>query len=82
MILDPSLWGSYAGTFADWEEEGAAMTTPPHLPPHAANLGVSDSHRCAYCLTTRHESVMLRYEGRWFCKRKCWRHRLTTPRGR
>jgi len=22
MILDPSLWGSYAGTFADWEEEG------------------------------------------------------------
>ena len=22
MILDPSLWGTYAGTFADWEEEG------------------------------------------------------------
>jgi len=22
MILDPSLWGTYAGTFADWEGEG------------------------------------------------------------
>jgi len=22
VILDPSLWGSYAGTFADWEGEG------------------------------------------------------------
>ena len=22
MNVDPSLWGTYAGTFADWEEEG------------------------------------------------------------
>jgi len=59
------------------------MTAPqPHLPPHAAQQGVSGSHRCAYCLTTRHESVMREFAERWFCKRKCWRHRLTTPRGR
>jgi len=28
MILDPSLWGSYAGTFADWEEEGVTLPKP------------------------------------------------------
>ena len=51
MNVDPSLWGSYAGTFADWEEEGAAMTTHPHQPPHAANLGVRCSLKtlCLYC---------------------------------
>ena len=27
MILDPSLWGSYAGTFADWEGEGVTEPT-------------------------------------------------------
>ena len=54
----------------------------PHLPPYAANLGVSDSQRCAYCLKIRHVSVMREYLGRWFCIHKCWRHRLTTPRGR
>jgi DNA modification methylase len=31
MILDPSLWGSYAGTFADWEEEG--VTEPYYQTP-------------------------------------------------
>ena len=78
MNVDPSLWGSYAGTFADWEKEDAAMTTHPHLAPPAAQHGV----RCAYCGTQRHESVMRLYEGRYFCQKKCWRHRLTTPRGR
>ena len=28
MILDPSLWGSYAGTFADWEGEGVTLPKP------------------------------------------------------
>jgi len=28
MILDPSLWGTYAGTFADWEEEGVRLPKP------------------------------------------------------
>jgi len=27
VILDPSLWGTYAGTFADWEEEGVTEPT-------------------------------------------------------
>ena len=27
MILDPSLWGTYAGTFTDWEEEGVTEPT-------------------------------------------------------
>jgi len=31
MILDPSLWGTYAGTFADWEEEG--VTKPYYKTP-------------------------------------------------
>jgi len=26
--VDPSLWGSYAGTFADWEEEGVTLPKP------------------------------------------------------
>ena len=31
MILDPSLWGTYAGTFADWEEED--VTEPYYQTP-------------------------------------------------
>ena len=31
MNVDPSLWGSYAGTFADWEEEG--VTEPYYKTP-------------------------------------------------
>ena len=27
MNVDPSLWGSYAGTFADWEKEGVREPT-------------------------------------------------------
>jgi len=26
--VDPSLWGTYAGTFADWEGEGVTLPTP------------------------------------------------------